>query len=284
MEIIKDIDTLRIKIERLGKESVGLIHTRGPLHEGHRTLIQAARKENFLVIVSNIVIPREFESIETYKRYPKESIQDKTLASLAGADFFFAPDIQEFEAVEPMVGIKLKDCLKDELKGKDRPGYYEEYLSTVIKLLNIVRPKKFYMSDKDLQKNYFTRLLLDQLYYNCELRILPVVREEDGLSIDVKNQFLKADERKQVAEFYKIFVKAKTAYEKGMVSSRKIKWHIENEMSKLYLCQLEFAEIVEPTRLRKIETIIDEAILMIGIKVGQVRICDYVRLTKGQES
>lgn len=278
MEVIKDIQLLKEKIERLGKNSVGLIHTRGPLHEGHRTLIQAARKENYLVIVSNIVVPREFESQEAYNLYPKESIQDKTLASLAGADFFFTPELETFEAGESIVGVKLGDSLKDELYGQGRPGYYEAYLTTLMKLLNIVQPKKLYTSDKDLQKNYFTKLLLKQLHYDCQLRVLPAIRDEEQILLDSSAQLLKEDERRQVAELYRIFQKAQTAYERGMISSRKIKWHIENEMSKLYLCQLEFVEIVEPERLRKIETITDEAILMLGIKVGKIRLYDYIRL------
>ena len=125
--------------------------------------------------------------------------------------------------------------------------------------------------------------MLKQLRYDCKLRVLPVVRDEENMALGIKEGLLKEDERKQVLELAKIFLKAQTAYKRGMVSSRKIKWHVENEVSKLYLCELEFVELVEPERLRKIETITEEAILMIGIRVGQVRICDYTRLVNIQE-
>lgn len=286
MEIIKDIKLLREKIEqlsKLGEKTIGLIHTRGPLHEGHRTLIQAARKENYIVVISNILVPREFASREAYNIYPRSTMQDENIASLWGADFFFKPDIEDFEGFNEMIGIKLGDTLKEELNGKGRPSYYEEKLTTLAKLLNMIQPQRLYMSDKDLQQVYFTKEMLKQLRYDCKLRVLPVVRDEENMALGIKEGLLKEDERKQVLELAKIFLKAQTAYKRGMVSSRKIKWHVENEVSKLYLCELEFVELVEPERLRKIETITEEAILMIGIRVGQVRICDYTRLVNIQE-
>ena len=278
MEVITNIKILREKIERIGSSSIGLIYTKGELHKGHQSLIQAARKENNLVIVANLLVPREFESKEAYNLYPKYTEENRRLASLAGADFFFTPDIEVFESEEMMVTIKINDGLKSELNGEGRPRYYEEQLVTLMKLLNITKAKQIYMSDKDLQQIYFTKMFLKQFHYDCKLKVLPAIRDKDGLVLSQRNRLLKLDEKKQICEIQKIFVKAQTAYERGMTSARKIKWHVENEMTKLYLCRLEFVEILEPERLRKIETITDEAILMIGIRVGLVRICDYTYL------
>ena len=136
------------------------------------------------------------------------------------------------------------------------------------------------MCDEDLQQVYFIERVLKQLHYDCNLKVLPAIRDENQLLLDSRKEYLKQDEKNQVNRLGKIFAKAQTAYAKGMTSSRKIKWHVENELSDLYLCQLEFVEIVEPERLRKIETIINEAILMIGVKVGKITIYDYVRLKK----
>lgn len=281
MKNIEELKKAIDEIKPLDYPSVGLIHTKGALHEGHRRLIEAARKENKLVIVSNVTIQREFSSLEAYELYPKESIQDKALVSLAGADFFFRPETDEaFEGSSPIVSIQLNEPLKEVFNGMDRPRYYEEYLTTLIKLLNIIRPNRVYISDKDLQKVYFTKLLFEQFQYPCQLKVLPAARDEEGMLISTQMQLLKDDERKQVLEIVKIFNKAQTAYQKGMDSSRKMKWHVENEMSKLYLCQLEFVEVVEPERLRKIETITGEAILILGVRVGKVRLYDYIRLTK----
>lgn len=278
MEIINDIHVLREKLGRIGRNSIGLVHTKGTLHEGHRFLIQKARKENLLVVVTNILIPREFASLEAYELYPKCTKEDLALASYAGADFFFMPDKEQFEESGQMTRVKLNCTLKDEMYGLGRPGYYEEKLTTLVKVLNIVRPNRLYMSDKDLQMVYFTKNLMEELLYHCQLVVLPALRDEEHLFLCGKKKLLKADERKQVRELARIFNKAKSAVERGMISSRKIKWHVENEMSKLYLCKLEFVELVEPNRLRKIETITDEAILLIGIRVGKMRICDYIRL------
>lgn len=280
METIKDIKDLKGKLERWGKGSVGLVHTKGPLHEGDLELIRAARKENFFVVVSNMVIQRECTDIEEYECYPRYTQEDERKAAAAGADFFFTPDIEVFEFMDSVISIKLKDSLKDELNGRGRSHYYEEQLTTLVKLFNLVRPQNFYMCEDDLQRVYFTRKVLSQLHYECGITVLPPARGEDQLLIDYRKERLKDDEKKQVAELAKIFTKAQTAYGKGMVSSRKIKWHVENELSDLYLCKIDFVEIVEPERLRKIETITDEAILMIGLKVGQIDVYDYVRLKK----
>lgn len=280
METIKNIKELQGKLERWGKGSIGLIHTRGPLQEGDIELIRAARKENFFVVVSNIAVQREFSDIEEYNLYPKYGAEDEKKAEAAGADFFFVPEEEAFESMDWGIGIKIKDPLKDELNGQRNPYYYEEQLTTLAQLLNSIRPKQLYMCDKDLQQVYFTRKFLNQLHYECHLQVLPALRDEEGLLLDFRKAQLKQDERTQVARLGKIFAKAQIAYEKGMVSSKKLKWHVENELSDLYLCQLEFVEIVEPERLRKVETILDEAILIVSIKIGKISICDYVKLKK----
>ncbi|MBP3887196.1 MAG: pantoate--beta-alanine ligase [Cellulosilyticum sp.] len=280
METIKDIKELKRKLERWSNGSVGLVHTRGPLNEGHIEMIKAARKENFFVVVSNIVLQREFNDVKEYELYPRYCAEDERKATLSGADFFFVPEVEAFECMDSVIGIKIKDHLKEELNGQGRPHYYEEQLTTLVKLFNIVEPKNFYMCDEDLQQVYFIERVLKQLHYDCNLKVLPAIRDENQLLLDSRKEYLKQDEKNQVNRLGKIFAKAQTAYAKGMTSSRKIKWHVENELSDLYLCQLEFVEIVEPERLRKIETIINEAILMIGVKVGKITIYDYVRLKK----
>lgn len=283
MEVIKDIGILKGKLERLGKNSVGLIYTKGALHDGHRTLIQAARKENFLVILANVLMPQDLEGMATYEDYPRSTAKDEELASLAGADFFFKPDPKLLESDDALVSIRLGTPLAEELNGQDRPNYYENKLMTIVKLLNIIEPKNFYMSDKDIQEIYFVEQLLKQFKYDCRVKVLPAVRDENQVLLGVSNIFLKTDESKQVAEIYKVLLKAQAAYEKGMFSSRKLKWHIENELSKLYLCKLIFVEIVEPERLRKIETITDEAIIMIGLRVGKINMYDHIILNKKEK-
>ena len=282
MEIIDHIKTMEEKLERMGNPSVGLICTKGALHEGHRQLIETARKENFIVILANILVPREFESMELYDGYPVSSLQDEEMASLAGVDFFFKPSNSEFENNEMLISIKLNTPLNTELNSQGRPGYYENRLTTLVKLLNIVRPKNLYMSDKDIQMLWLAKNLLSQLQYPCNVRAIPAVRDENGMFLSGKTHLLKEDERKQAAEVYKILCKVQLAYQKGMFSSQKLKWRVESEMSRLYLCHLEFAEVVETERLRKIETITGEAIMMVGIQVGKLRLYDWIKLDSKQ--
>lgn len=279
MEVIETIKELQEKVGRLRSESVGLVHARGPLHKGHEMLIQKARRENFIVIVSHIVVPREFESLEIYKRYPKSSDADKAIASLAGADFFFEPDVDEFER-GATVQIRLVDTLKDELKGKDRPRYYEQFTTTFVKLLNITRAGNFYICDKDLQKIYFAKAAIHQLAYPCRVNVYPALRDENHLFLGAQTNLLRNDERKQATKLYPILLKAQKMHHNGVKNVKRLKWQVEYDISRLYLCKLLFVEILEMERLRRIEMLIEDAVLMIGVQVGKAQLYDYVILPK----
>lgn len=279
MEIINCTKLLVEKLEKIGNQSIGLIYVKGELHEGHLSLIRKARNENFIVVLANVVVPREFASMEAYDLCIQSTKEDEDKASLAGADFYFKPSVEDFEEGGVSFALKLNSHLAKTLNAEGRPGYYENKLITILKLLNIVKPKKFYTSDKDMQQVILIKDLLKQFHYSCTLRVVPAIRDEDKLFFSYKNQYLKKDARKQAAEVYRVLQKAQLAYSRGMISSRKLKWHIENEISKLYLCKLKWVEIVEPERLRKIETITDRALVMMALQVGEVSLNDYIPLT-----
>ena len=255
MEIIRDIRELQQKLARIRVISLGMVQTKGALHEGHASLIRAARKENHIVVVVSLVHPIEFTTLEGYNLYPRFHERDQEIASLAGADFLFCPEPKDIYNEESGIFLTLKNALASDLNGKYIR--YANKLTLMMCLLNKIKPNNLYISDKDLQWVNLTKVV-----------------------IRAKNIYLKEDERRQVTHLYKILQKAQRAYEKGMISSRKMKWHIENEMNDLYLCQLEFVEILEPERLTKVEMITDEEIVMLTIKVGHLILSDYVRLKR----
>lgn len=278
MEIIRDIRELQQKLARIRVISLGMVQTKGALHEGHASLIRAARKENHIVVVVSLVHPIEFTTLEGYNLYPRFHERDQEIASLAGADFLLCPEPKDIYSEESGILLTLKNTLASDLNGKYI--LYANKLTLMMCLLNKIKPNNLYISDKDLQWVNLTKGLLKTFHYSCQLKVLPKVRDQEGIVIRAKNIYLKEDERRQVTHLYKILQKAQRAYEKGMISSRKMKWHIENEMNDLYLCQLQFVEILEPERLTKVEMITDEVIVMLTIKVGHLILSDYVRLKK----
>lgn len=278
MEVIKEIDKLRQKLERIGEASVGLIQTKGTLHQGHAFLIREARKENKILVVACLLLERERTDKEMDALDSRNQEESIALASFAGADFLFCPSLECIYKEEPMTSIQIKNPLVKQLN-----GHYIDYankLTTTAVMLNIIKPQRLYMSDKDLQMIQFTKALLKDFHYSCDLRVLPALRDENEMMISSKNKYLKEDERNQVVNLYKLLQKAQRAYQKGIISSRRIKWHIENELTNLYLCKLELIEIVEPDRLTSIETITDEAIIILTVRVGKLVISDYIILKR----
>lgn len=278
MEVIRQIEQLQQKLERIGEKSVGLIQTKGTLHQGHASLIRAARKENKILVVACLLLERERVNKESDTLDFRDQEESRALASLAGADFFFCPSSECIYKEESMTSIQIKNPLVTQLNGNYID--YANKLTTTAIMLNIIKPQRLYMSDKDLQMIQFTKALLKDFHYNCDLRVLPACRDENEMMISTKNKYLKEDEKNQVVNLYKLLQKAQRAYQKGMISSRRIKWHIENELTNLYLCKLEFVEIVEPERLTSIETITDEAIIILTVRVGKLVISDYIILKR----
>lgn len=278
MEVIRDITKLQEKLKRIGTDSVGLIQTKGVLHEGHVQLIKAARKENFMVVVTKLKITEEMMNEAAEALYPKVSEEELERASSAGADFFFCPTKESLYTSLSATRIRFKSSLASSLNGALMPHYYEARINTTCLLMNILRPKKLYLSDKDLQLVLLTKHLLEDFHYDCELKVLPRLRNEEGFILSPDYELMPRDVRLQVTQLYKILQKAQSAVAKGMINGRKLKWHIENELNELYLCQIGLIEIVEPHRLRKIETIVDEAIIIITLKAGPIWISDYIRV------
>ena len=272
MEIIRDINEMREKLKRIGNSSIGLIQTKGILHEGHTTMIRAARAENYLVVVVKL---RDIDEGK-YNQYHFE--EEVKMASRAGADFFFIPDYNIIYPSGSITKVHIKNPLATRLAGSIKPDYYALKLNTTCILLNIIQPQRIYLSDKDPQLVYFTKKLLEDHHYYTKLQVVPRVYNELGLVLSTKYTRLKDDERIQVMGIYKILEKAQTAINKGLTSCRKLKWHIENDMNNLYLCKLIYVEIVEVERFTTIETVLGKAYIMIGIQVGKEYITDYIEV------
>ena len=278
MEVISDITKLQEKLKRIGTDSIGLIQTKGVLHEGHVQLIKAARKENFIVVVAKLKIVEEMMNEAAEVLYPNVNEEELERASSAGADFFFCPTKDSLYTSLSATRICFKSPLASSLNAVLMPHYYEARLNTTCLLMNILRPKKLYLSDKDLQLVLLTKQLLEDFHYACELKVLPRLRSDEGFILSPDYALMPRDVRMQAAQVYKILQKAQSAVSKGMINGRKLKWHIENELNNLYLCKIGLIEIVEPYRLRKIETIVDEAIILITLKAGPIWISDYIQV------
>ena len=176
--------------------TVGLVPTMGSFHEGHLALFRAAREENEVVVVSLFVNPAQFDQLSDLSGYPRDEAHDAELAERAGVDVLFAPSVEELypDGHETWVDVERLGSI---LEGESRPGHFRGVATICLKLFNLVRPQRAYFGQKDAQQTAVVRRLVRDLNVPVEIRVVPTVRDEDGLALSSRNVQLSPDERKQ---------------------------------------------------------------------------------------
>ena len=176
--------------------TVGLVPTMGSFHEGHLALFQAARKENDVVVVSLFVNPAQFDQPSDLSGYPRDEAHDAELAERAGVDVLFAPSVKELypDGYETWVDVERLGSI---LEGESRPGHFRGVATICLKLFNLVRPQRAYFGQKDAQQTAVVRRLVRDLNVPVEIRVVPTVRDEDGLALSSRNVQLSLGERKR---------------------------------------------------------------------------------------
>ena len=196
MIVCRTIADTRDELASARGGSVGLVPTMGALHEGHLALLRAARTENDTVVMSLFVNPAQFGEEEDLARYPRDEERDLASARGAGVDLVFAPSAEEMYPPGFQTWVEVTD-LGSILEGRFRPGHFRGVATIVLKLLALVRPARVYFGQKDAQQVEVVRRLLRDLALDVELRVVPTVREPDGLALSSRNVLLSADERKR---------------------------------------------------------------------------------------
>jgi pantoate--beta-alanine ligase len=191
---IRTIAQLQAELE--GRTDVGLVPTMGAFHRGHVALIEAARRECETVVVSVFVNQAQFAAGEDFERYPRDEARDAELADQAGADLLFAPAAEELYPPGYQTWVDVEE-LGSVLEGEHRPGHFRGVATVCLKLFNIVRPARAYFGQKDAQQVAVVRRMLRDLNLDVELRVLPIVRDPDGLALSSRNAYLSPEERER---------------------------------------------------------------------------------------
>ena len=194
MNVVQTIEETRLALEPSRGGSIGLVPTMGSLHEGHIALLRSARAENETVVMSLFVNPAQFGDASDLAKYPRDEERDLELAREAGADLVFAPSVDEMYPPGFQTWVDVTE-LGAILEGRFRPGHFRGVATVVLKLLNIVRPTRVYFGQKDAQQVEVIRRLAADLAVEVELRIVPTVRDADGLALSSRNARLTAEER-----------------------------------------------------------------------------------------
>jgi pantoate--beta-alanine ligase len=192
--IVRTIAELREA--RPPQTSVGLVPTMGALHDGHVALFEAARAENDVAVASLFVNPAQFTPQEDFTGYPRDEERDARIAEDAGVDILFAPAADELYPPGFQTWVDVEE-LSRPLEGEFRPGHFRGVATICLKLFNIVRPERAYFGQKDAQQAAVLRRMVLDLNLELELRVLPTVRDPDGLAVSSRNAYLSAQEREQ---------------------------------------------------------------------------------------
>jgi pantoate--beta-alanine ligase len=175
---------------------IGLVPTMGAFHEGHLALFRAAREENELVVASLFVNPAQFAEGEDLARYPRDEARDAELAEDAGVDVLFLPQPDEIypPGFETWVEVERLGSM---LEGRHRPGHFRGVATVCLKLFNLVQPRRAYFGQKDAQQVAVVRQLVRDLAVPVEIRVVPTVRDADGLAASSRNAYLSPEERER---------------------------------------------------------------------------------------
>jgi pantoate--beta-alanine ligase len=177
-----------------GPGSIGLVPTMGAFHEGHLSLFRGARAENDLVVASLFVNPAQFGEGEDLERYPRNEERDARLAEEAGVDVLFAPPLEEIYPPGFQTWVEVEE-LGSMLEGEHRPGHFRGVATVCLKLFNLVRPQRAYFGQKDAQQAAVLKRMVRDLALPVEIRVLPTVRDSDGLALSSRNAYLSPEER-----------------------------------------------------------------------------------------
>lgn len=275
MNISGSINEVRQIVKKWRKEglTVGLVPTMGYLHEGHKSLIDKAVKENDRVVVSVFVNPIQFGPTEDLASYPRDLERDAKLCEEAGANLIFHPEKEEMYFDDFSSFVEVQGVSKG-LCGKSRPIHFRGVCTVVTKLFNIVKPDRAYFGQKDAQQLAVVKRMVRDLNMDIGIVGCPIIREEDGLAKSSRNTYLSAEERKAAVILSKSLKLGKEAIEKGERDSKKIIDIITNNINTEKLAKIDYVEIVDPLSIENIDKIENSALVAMAVYIGKTRLID----------
>lgn len=276
-ERIKDLREQLGEYRREGK-SIGFVPTMGYLHEGHLSLIKAAKKDNDIVVVSVFVNPTQFGIGEDYASYPRDYDRDCELIKQAGGDIALIPSVEEMYPEEKDVVVELEGDITSGLCGKTRPTHFRGVTIVVSKLFNIVNPDRAYFGQKDAQQVAVIKKLVRTMMFDVEIVPCPIVREESGLAMSSRNKYLTDQQREDASVLNKSLRHVKTLIESGITNAEEIRNEIANMINRFDYAEIDYIEIVDAKDLKDLSEIKGEILIALAVKFGKARLLDNIML------
>lgn len=259
--------------------TIGLVPTMGALHEGHASLISAANKENDFVVVSVFVNPTQFGPNEDLDAYPRTLDADCRLAEKMGANVVFAPAPKEMYPSEDDTWVEVTGDITKVLCGRTRPIHFRGVTTVVTKLFNLAQPDRAYFGQKDAQQVEVLKRMVKDLFFNLQLRIMPIIREADGLAKSSRNTYLSAEEREAALVLSRSLKAAKGQYDAGERDAAKITAAVTASIEQEPMANIDYVEIYALPELKPAANpLTGSNLLAVAVRFGTTRLIDNVVL------
>lgn len=260
---------------RSTKKLIGFVPTMGNLHEGHLTLVRAAKKICDVVVVSIFVNPIQFGAGEDFDSYPRTLEQDSRLLADVDCDIIFAPSVEQMYGTQPRLTNISVGQITDDLCGKSRPGHFDGVAVVVTKLFNIVQPNFAFFGQKDYQQLAVIRQLVQDLNMPLEVIGVPIVRAEDGLALSSRNGYLSEQQRAIAPTIYQLLKQAEQQLHEGQSLSQVLA-NISTELTQAGFV-VDYVEARQPN-LQPIEEFDRDLVLFVAAKLGTTRLIDNLQV------
>jgi pantoate ligase / CMP/dCMP kinase len=259
-------------------QAIGFVPTMGALHLGHQSLLDRARQENTLAVVSIFVNPLQFGANEDLDWYPRQLERDRAMCEIAGVDVLFVPTVESMGVGQPLTQVIPPAMMTAGLCGRKRVGHFQGVATIVTKLLNIIQPDRAYFGEKDAQQLAIIRRIVADLNIPVEIVGCPTVREASGLAMSSRNQYLSPTARDRAAVIDRSLQQARAACDRGDTAIDSLTSAVKTELATVPEFDLEYLELVDPLTLEPLDRVRHKALLAIAGSIEHTRLIDNIFL------
>jgi pantoate--beta-alanine ligase len=283
MEIInrrKRMSSVARKLRREENRTIGFVPTMGALHEGHLSLVHEARAMCDIVVVSVFVNPTQFGPAEDFKAYPRDLTRDSALMAEYNVDYVFAPTVEEIYPPGFSSYVTV-ESLSEDLEGASRPGHFRGVTTVVAILLNTIKPDFVFFGQKDAQQAAVIKRMVRDLAFPSEIVVLPIVREQSGLAMSSRNNYLSNEERQAAAVLHRALSQARAAYDDGEHNANRLIELVRSTIEREPLARVDYISANDTDTFEKLDKIDERpAVLSLAVYIGTTRLIDNVVLGK----
>jgi pantoate--beta-alanine ligase len=253
--------------------STGFVPTMGALHPGHLSLVRAALAESQPVIASIFVNPTQFGPSEDFQKYPRTIEADSKKLEDAGVDFLFAPEPSEIYPPGFRTWVNVEG-LSERLEGRVRRGHFRGVTTVVLKLLEIVQPRKAFFGRKDAQQARIIRQMARDLHLDSEIVVCPIVREPDGLAMSSRNAYLNPEERRAATILFRALDGARASISRGERDALRLTAAMREALRTEHLAESDYVELVDAETLEPMTRLRGVCLALLAVRIGAIRLID----------